>query len=94
MKRFNTHIIMVSGQATPNVLAVMDKTIRPEEVILCATDDMHEKSEILKRYFTRHQIRCREVKLGNAYDFASIRNRTPSSTFRKKTPPNIRLPGN
>ena len=75
MKRFNTHIIMVSGQATPNVLAVMDKAIRPVEVILCTTDDMHENSEILKRYFTQHQIRCREVKLGNAYDFAALQEK-------------------
>lgn len=75
MKRFNTHVIIVSEQATPNVLAVMDKTIRPEEVILCVTDDMHEKSEILKRYFARHQIRCREVKLGSAYDFAALQEK-------------------
>lgn len=75
MKRFNTHIIIVSDQLAPNVLAVMDKTIRPEEVILCTTDDMHEKSEIMKHYFARHQIRFREVRLGSAYDFATLQEK-------------------
>ena len=75
MKRFQTHIIMVSGQATPNVLAVMDKSIRPNEVVLCTTDDMRRNGEILADYFKRHQIRSRIYELSSAYDFAALQEK-------------------
>ena len=75
MKRFQTHIIMVSGQATPNVLAVMDKSIRPNEVVLCTTDDMRRNAEILAAYFSRHQISARFHELGSAYDFAALQEK-------------------
>ncbi len=75
MKRFGTHIIMVSGQPTPNVLPVMDKTIRPDEVILCTTDDMREKAAILERYFTNRQIRSRRFELGSAYDYSTLQSK-------------------
>ncbi len=75
MKRFLTHIIMVSGQATPNVLAVMDKSIRPDEVVLCATDGMCRNAEILAEYFKRHKIRTRHWELGSAYDFAALQDK-------------------
>ncbi len=75
MDRFHTHIVMVSGQPTPNVLPVMDKSIRPEEVILCTTDDMRRNGEILADYFKRHQIRSRIYELGSAYDFAALQEK-------------------
>ena len=75
MKRFQTHILMVSGQATPNVLAVMDKSIRPDKVVLCATDDMRRNAEILAAYFTLHQISARIYELGSAYDFAALQEK-------------------
>ena len=75
MKRFNTHVIMVSGQSTPNVLPVMDKAIRPETVILCATGDMRENAGILERYFSRHQIKTRQFDLGSAYDFCALQEK-------------------
>lgn len=75
VKRFNTHVILVSGQATPNVLPVMDKTIRPETVILCATGDMRENAGILERYFSRYQIKTRQFDLGSAYDFRALQEK-------------------
>ena len=75
MDRFHTHIVMVSGQPTPNVLPVMDKSIRPSEVILCTTDDMRRNAEILAAYFSRHQISARFHELGSAYDFAALQEK-------------------
>lgn len=44
MKKFKTHIVLISDQMTPNATPVMDKSIRPEKVIICATDEMNKRA--------------------------------------------------
>ena len=75
MRSFTTQVVIVSDQATPNVLAVMDESIRPKEVILCATDQMRGKAEVLQAYFKRNQIAAWIFDLGNAYDFAQLQDK-------------------
>ncbi|MDD4318614.1 MAG: DUF1887 family CARF protein [Victivallaceae bacterium] len=75
MKRFKTHVILVSDQVTPNATPVMDDQIRPEKVILCVTKSMKPKAAILKKFFESKKIICEEFELGPAYHFDIIKDR-------------------
>lgn len=75
MKRFDTHIILVSDQMTPNAIPVMDEAIRPQKVILCVTDAMKKKAEFLIDFFKQKNIDNETFELGTAYDFATLKDR-------------------
>uniref|UniRef100_UPI00356171A9 Card1-like endonuclease domain-containing protein n=1 Tax=Pontiella sp. TaxID=2837462 RepID=UPI00356171A9 len=75
MKKFNTHIIMVSGQMVPNVTPVLDETIRPERVILCASNRMLEQADTLTAFFKAKKIEAEVFPLGSAYDFSELQDR-------------------
>ena len=47
MKKFDVHVCLVSEQAIPNFVPVVDKEFRPKEVVLLVTDKMKAKAEIL-----------------------------------------------
>lgn len=46
---FNTHVCMVSAQAAPNYLPLLDEKLRPKEVILLVTPEMESKALYLKK---------------------------------------------
>jgi hypothetical protein len=75
MKKFNTHIIMVSGQMVPNVTPVLDEAIRPEKVILCASNRMREQASALAAFFKTKKIESEVFPMGSAYDFAELQER-------------------
>ena len=75
MKRFDTHIILVSDQMTPNAIPIMDEAIRPQKVILCVTDAMKKKAEFLIDFFKQKNIDNETFELGTAYDFATLKDR-------------------
>ena len=75
MKKYQTHIVMVSGQMIPNVTPVLDEDIRPEKVILCTSDKMKEKAEILAGFFKGKKIDTEIFLLGYAYDFSELQDR-------------------
>ncbi|MBC6907364.1 DUF1887 family protein [Saccharophagus sp. K07] len=45
---FKTHLCMVSAQAAPNLLPLLDDQFKPQEVILLVTDAMREKAKYLQ----------------------------------------------
>ncbi|MEG2075885.1 MAG: DUF1887 family CARF protein [Victivallaceae bacterium] len=75
MKKFNEHIILVSGQMIPNVTPIMDKRYRPKKVTLCVTDQMKGQGEILEKFFKKYQIATEIFPIGNALDYDSLLNR-------------------
>lgn len=75
MRKYKTQICLVSGQSVPNVTPVMDERVRPETIILCATNAMRENSRVLQEFFNRKSVATEIVELGDAYDFHELKER-------------------
>ena len=75
MKKFKTQLILVSEQMTPNVTPVMDPDIRPDKVILCASQKMTLQAQNLVRYFQSKHIQTEIYSLGNAFEFNDLQNK-------------------
>ncbi len=75
MRKFNTQIILVSGQMIPNVTPVIDDAIRPNKVILCVSNAMQSRGDSLQAFFQSKRIETEIFSLGSAYDFSELKNR-------------------
>ena len=75
MRKFTTQIILISGQMIPNVTPVMDKVIRPEKIILCASNAMQKRACVLEKFFERKKFGTEIFSLGDAYDLTELKNR-------------------
>ena len=69
MTKFDTHLCLVSAQATPNLIAVMDKTTAPRRVVLAVSKDMRQRAEWLKAIMHRHGVQVETLAIPDAYDF-------------------------
>lgn len=74
MERFDAHLCLVSDQAVPNLLPVLDDGSRPRHVVLAASREMTQKATWLQQVIKR---RCRGtsveiLELGDAYDYDAL----------------------
>ena len=73
MKKFDVHVCLVSDQAIPNFVPVVDKEFRPKEVVLLVTDKMKAKAEILAKIMReRCAVGVRLLDVADAYDMAQV----------------------
>ncbi|MEW5891280.1 MAG: DUF1887 family CARF protein [Pseudomonadota bacterium] len=54
--RYDTHICLVSAQATPNFIPALDSRFRPKEVILLVSVDMQERARWLETVLKQRGI--------------------------------------
>jgi hypothetical protein len=76
MTPYTTHICLVSAQATPNLLPVLDEAWRPKTVVLACSAQMKEAAQALRSVI---QTKCPGLKvdtleLPNAYDYAELQD--------------------
>jgi hypothetical protein len=74
MERFDTHLCLVSDQAVPNLLPVLDEHSRPRRVVLAASREMQLKADWLQRVI---KGRCpgttvEILDLQDAYDYDAL----------------------
>lgn len=67
--KFDTHLCLVSKQATPNLIAVMDAETAPRRVVLAVSPDMQQRGEWLSKVMSRHNIRVETLNVSDPYDF-------------------------
>lgn len=67
--KFDTHLCLVSGQATPNLIPVMDQTIAPRRVVLAVSPDMQQRAKWLSAVMRRHGVQVEVLSVPDAYDF-------------------------
>jgi len=75
MKKYKTHICLVSAQSVPNITPILDEMIRPEKVILCTSNAMQKNAKILKDFLESKHIDVEIYKLGDAYDFQELKEK-------------------
>jgi len=66
---FDTHLCLVSAQATPNLIPAMDTATAPRRVVLAVSTDMKQRGEWLSLVMRRHRIQVEVLSVPNAYDF-------------------------
>ncbi|WP_274584125.1 DUF1887 family CARF protein [Neisseria leonii] len=69
MKKFDVHVCLVSDQAVPNFVPVLDRGFRPQKVVLLVTDRMKDKAQALADVMKqRCQVKVLPITITDAYD--------------------------
>lgn len=71
--RFDTHVCLVSDQATPNLLPIFDEHWRPRRVVLAASPQMKARAGALDEVIRKRGVEVSHLALRNAYDYESLR---------------------
>lgn len=73
-QRFDSHLCLVSQQATPNLTPLLDLAFRPRRVVMVVTPDMRQRARWLEETLRRHRppltVECLEVK--DAWDMHGV----------------------
>jgi len=74
MTAFTTHLCLVSAQATPNLLPLLDDHWRPRKVVLACSAQMRQAALALRSVIQTKAsaIEVETLDLTNAYDYAAL----------------------
>ncbi len=73
MKKFDVHVCLVSDQAVPNFVPVLDKDFRPQEVVLLVTEQMQARAAALAEVMRKScGVKVRQLAVADAYDMARV----------------------
>jgi hypothetical protein len=69
---YDTHVCLVSAQATPNLIAAIDEQWRPRRVVLATSREMSEHADHLERVLKRRGIAVERLRIADAYDYHGL----------------------
>lgn len=72
MIRFKTHFCLVSAQAAPNLLPLLDSDMKPEKVVLLVTEPMRQRANYLEKVIKPRGIKVEQHELVISDDFDSM----------------------
>ncbi|MFV2029261.1 Card1-like endonuclease domain-containing protein [Neisseria sp. S1] len=77
MKKFDVHVCLVSDQAVPNFVPVLDKDFRPGKVLLLVTEKMQAKADALAGALKKRcpEVQVEKIALPSEYDMAGVEER-------------------
>jgi len=70
--KYDTHVCLVSAQATPNLIAAIDEQWRPRRVVLATSREMSEHADYLERVLKRRGIAVERLRIADAYDYFGL----------------------
>ncbi|MCB1616324.1 MAG: DUF1887 family protein, partial [Pseudomonadales bacterium] len=72
MHKYLAHVCMVSAQAAPTILPLLDEAMKPEKVILLVTPQMEHRADSLKSVIEPRGIQVEEIPIESADDFSAM----------------------
>lgn len=72
MTKYNVHILLVSAQAAPNLLAALDPGLKPDEVVLMVTGKMASRADALEKVFNEGGIKTSRILIADEHDFVAL----------------------
>jgi len=81
----NTHLMLVSGQPTPNLTPALDRDIKPERIILLVSPDMRQRAAWLEAIYRPRGIQVETWAIDNAWDIVHIQSRVMELVDREVT---------
>ncbi len=69
---YDTHVCLVSAQATPNLIAAIDAQWRPRRVVLVTSTEMNDHANHLERVLKRRGLAVERLPIADAYDYFGL----------------------
>ena len=66
------HVLLVSQQAAPNLLAVLDPALKPAEAVLVVSDKMKDRADSLERVLREGGVRTHRLRLTDEHDYPAL----------------------
>lgn len=70
---YDTHLCLISQQAAPNLLPILDEQFKPKKAIFMVSNSMKKNAESLKSVFERKQIKVEIINLIDEYNFHEMK---------------------
>jgi hypothetical protein len=67
-----THVLLVSAQAAPNLLAALDPALKPAEAVLMVSGKMRARADALETVLREAGVKVNRVPLQDEHDFAGL----------------------
>ena len=76
INNFNTHVCLVSHEATPNITPILDPDVKPKKVILIVSPSMKQAAKYLTQVLKKDgRVKVEEWLIDDAWDIEHIRTR-------------------
>lgn len=72
--RFDTHVMLVSRQPSPNLIPALDPRLKPRAVVMLVTPDMVQQGDWLRDVLQPAGIKVSQVTLPDPYDVPAMRD--------------------
>jgi hypothetical protein len=72
VERAHTHVCLVSAQATPNLLPLMDPALAPRRVVMLVSEDMRQRAQWLMDVVRPRGIAVETLPVTDAWDMHGI----------------------
>lgn len=68
----DVHVLLVSQQAAPNLLAALDPGLKPAEAVLLVSERMRGRADALERVLREAGVRTQRLPLVNEHDYPAL----------------------
>ena len=75
---FDTQVCLVSTQAAPNLLPLLDEQLKPREVILLVTEQMKDRARYLQKVITPLGIKVTQQTIEATGNFQQMQEQLES----------------
>ena len=72
MQKYDIHFCLISGQAAPNLLPVLDNEFKPNKAIFLVSNKMKQKAEFLAETFKKKNIKVDILPLSAEFNFGKM----------------------
>lgn len=72
--KFEVHFCLISDQAAPSLLPILDAEFKPKEAVFIVSDKMKNNAEALASVFQEKNVKVTQVRVENIYDFQAMEN--------------------
>lgn len=72
MQKYDIHVCLISEQAAPSLLPILDSEFKPKEAIFLVSNQMKNNSESLSKVFKEKGVRTTEVRIEDIYNLQEM----------------------
>lgn len=72
MQQYDVHFCLVSGQAAPNLLPILDTQFKPKEAVFIVSKKMKQKAEFLAKTFKDQNVKTTLFELTDEFNFSKM----------------------
>ena len=72
--KYDVHFCLISDQAAPSLLPILDPEFKPTEAVFLVSDKMKSNAEALAKVFKEKNVKVTLVRIENIYDFQEMEN--------------------